>query len=139
MTRRQFLLGTAVAAAVPSISCDDKSVDRSASGNEEWVWIVLEAFRPWHGERIERRCRRMITVSPDVAEDWGEFEVACDEEGKEEVWFGDDENGYWRVEQVFEFVEPTVELFEYRYPVCFEIPIAELIQKIIARYDRFCE
>ena len=139
MNRRQFLLGTAAVTAISAISCGGESVEGSASVNEEWVWIVMEAFRPWYGERVERRCRRMITVSLDAAEDWGEFEVVCDEEGKEEVWFGDDESGYWRVEQVFEFVEPTMELFEDRYPVCLEMPIAELIKKIMARYDRFYE
>lgn len=45
---------------------------------------------------------------------------------------GNDVNGYWKIERVFEMVEPRVELHEDKFPISYELTLEqfrELMEK----------
>jgi len=64
--------------------------------------------------------RRTVSVDLDKAEelsDIGQFDL-----GGGRAWgLGNERDGWWRIVGAFEVIEPTQELHEGKYPVCFEL------------------
>ena len=92
--------------------------------------LLLELCGKYPGEEgpqvVTHLCaRRMVTVDLEDEDDWGDVNTFWT--GTEIAWgLGNDVDGYWKIARAFEMVEPHVELHESKFPVAYELTMAEL-------------
>ena len=135
MNRREFIFCASAASALPGLSLPVETC--GCSIGEKFVWVILGEQRDAAGQVITRQYQRMVMVDINRAEDRGQFAKDVYGDYDDSVWFGDDELGYWKVEKAFEFIEPTEELHEERFPVSFELSLYELMDMVIESSRRF--
>lgn len=104
--------------------------------------LLLELCGKYPGEEgphvVTHLCaRRMVTVDLEDEDAWGDVNVFWT--GTEMAWgLGNDVDGYWKISRAFEMVEPHVELHESKFPVAYELTMAELRELMEARVASWC-
>lgn len=80
--------------------------------------VLCGKYKP--GAATHLTSRRTVSVDLDKAEelsDVGQFDLG----GVKTCGLGNERDGWWRIVGAFEVIEPTQELHEGKYPVCFEL------------------
>lgn len=106
---------------------------------QELPIVMLELGEKYHedGMVTNRVARRLVCVDLSVADEIGNLNQAYDwGRGENFLGFGDEVSGYWRVERVFEYVEPTEKLHEGRFPVWYELTIPQFEQMLSFAIER---
>ena len=96
---------------------------------QEFPILLLELCGKYPGGEeagivTHRDSRRIVTIDLEDEDDWGDVNWFWT--GTEMAWgLGDDVNGYWKIERVFEMVEPRVELHEDKFPISYELTLEQ--------------
>ena len=97
------------------------------------ITLVLDGKFDAEGKRVDVSApRRVVNIDLDVAEERGNVQSFFSEElgGDLYLGFGNAENGWWRIVEAFENVEPTVELLDGQFPFAFRIEEKDLVRII---------
>ena len=109
-------------------------------GAQKLPIVMLELGAKHHEDGIVTNlaARRLVCVDLGVADEIGNLNQAYDwGRGEDFLGFGDDVGGYWRLERVFEYVEPTEELHEGRFPFWCELSILQFEEILSFAIERF--
>lgn len=74
--------------------------------------------------------RRLVTVDLSDESQWGDIGWFTTPDGAEHRGLGNEVDGWWEIVEIFDLVEPEVELLGEKYPVGYEIS-GEGLSKII--------
>lgn len=80
------------------------------------LYLVLEGKT----DGTHQSSRRMVAVETDDEEDLGEIQFVPDD-GNGSWALGNEMDGWWRIVEAYECVEPTEELHENRFPVAYAL------------------
>ena len=142
INRRSFLRGALSATILPRCGDWPLASAETEAPRTEFPVLLLELCGKYPGEEGSRAvthlcARRMVTVDLEDEDAWGDINVFW--AGTEMAWgLGNDVDGYWKIERAFEMVEPHVELHESKFPVAYELTIAELQELMEARVASWC-
>ena len=142
INRRNFLCGVLSATVLPR--CDDgPSVgNETEAPRTEFPMLLLELCGKYPGEEethvVTHLCaRRMVTVDLEDEDAWGDVNVFWT--GTEmALGLGNDVDGYCKIVRAFEMVEPHAELYGSKFPVAYELTMAELRELMEARVASWC-
>ena len=83
------------------------------------VQLVLQGKYSPEGKLVSHEnARRIVPIALDTEEERGEIQWFYDAETGRNVWgLGNEEDGWWKIMECFECMDPTVELHEGKYPV----------------------
>ena len=83
--------------------------------------IVLQGKISPDGTVSNLTSRRLVPVDLGNENELGDIQRIVDENGKNCWGLGDEGNGWWKIVDVFEMMDPTEELHENKYPVSFHL------------------
>ena len=87
--------------------------------------IVLQGKISPDGVSSNITSRRLVPVDLGNESELGDIQRIVDDKGEICWGLGDDENGWWKIVDVFEMMEPNEELHENKYPVSFHLDESE--------------
>lgn len=86
------------------------------------LFFVLQGkYDPEGKKDVHCTSRRLVSVDLSVEEERGDIQLFTSEDGKDHWGLGNEEIGWWRINEAYEFVEPTLELHEDKYPMSMAI------------------
>lgn len=85
------------------------------------VMVVLQGKISPDGTASNLTSRRLVPVDLENESELGDIQWIVDENGKNCWGLGDEENGWWKIVDVFEMMDPAEELHENTYPVSFHL------------------
>lgn len=97
------------------------------------ITIILDGKFDAEGKRVDVSApRRAMHIDLEIAEERGNIQSFFSEElgGDLYLGFGNAENGWWRIVEAFENVEPTVELLDDQFPFAFHIDEKDLVKMV---------
>ena len=142
INRRNFLRGALSMTALPRCADGAFARDETEALRMKFPVLLLELCGKYPGEEgpcaVTHLCaRRMVAVDLEDEDAWGDVNVFWI--GTEMAWgLGNDVDGYWKIARAFEMVEPHVELHESKFPVAYELTMAELRELMEARVAGWC-
>ena len=137
INRRNFLRGALSLTVLPRCQGESLTVGAEDGRRTEFPVLLLELCGKYPGGTgpqpvMHLAARRMVVVDLEDEDDWGDVNVFWT--GTETAWgLGDDVDGYWKIVRAFEMMEPHDELHESRFPVAYELTIAQLRELMEAR------
>lgn len=135
--RRDFLRGVFAATVLPKSAGGLLAKDAAEVPRTGFPVLLLELGAKYPGEEGPQMvthpgARRMASIDLEDEDEWGDLNLFWT--GTEMAWgLGNDVDGYWKIERVFEMSEPQVELLESKFPVANELTMSELQELMEAR------